>query len=205
TVSRRRHPTGARQRLSRTSAVRPWVGPSRLRKARQAIRAGISAVEESDRLHRSQPDVSRQPQFQLLPRLNRSPLFKELPAESPHLQNLGLGEWARSELVELFGSPEHSRTPLGIEEADDPLYFNGFGRKRTARAFTGGILPLPPFGDQAEEPAPVTKRRLDRVMRQIVQREMRAVLRLLLPGYGTILSDAPQHAHTIRPLGNLNP
>src|ERR1022692_283150 len=32
--------------LSRTSAVRPWVEPSLLLKARQATRAGVSAVEE---------------------------------------------------------------------------------------------------------------------------------------------------------------
>jgi hypothetical protein len=142
--------------------------------------------------------------LQLLSGCHPGPLLKERAAESAHGLNIRFGEYARRKFVELFQRPERPGTPLRIEEADDPLHLDRFVWQRTARAFAGGVLYLPPFGDQAEEPAPIPKRRLDRVMREIMQSEMRAMLHLLLPRHGAVCASAPQHANAGRSLGYLN-
>jgi len=139
-----------------------------------------------------------------LPCNNLEPFPEELSPKSPHLLNLRIGEGAWRKPIELLRRPEHSRTPLGIEEPYYPLHFQRFFGERTTRAFAGGVLKLPPFGNQTKESTPVTKCRLDRIVRQIVQSEMRAVFRLLLPRYGPVFTGAAQHTGAIRPFGYFN-
>jgi hypothetical protein len=43
---------------------------------------------------------------------------------------------------------------------------------RAPRAFASGIVDIPAFCDQTEEPAPIPESRLDRVVGQIVQGEI---------------------------------
>ena len=130
--------------------------------------------------------------------------MEERGAKGAHTLNLRICECAWSKFVELFGAPEHTGTPLGIEKANDPLHLNGLGREGAACAFASGIVHVPAFSNQTEEATPITKGRLDRVMRQIMQREMRGVSRLLLPCDRTILTDATKHSGAIRLFNDLN-
>src|SRR6266853_1378351 len=134
-----------------------------------------------------------EPQLQLFTRRNGEPLVEERGAETAHTLNIGIRECAWSKFVELFDSQEHAGTPLGIEQANHPLYLGGFGGKRAACAFARGIVHVPPFSDQAEEATPITKSGLDSIMSQVVQDEMRRVSGLLLPGYRTIVTGTPHH------------
>jgi hypothetical protein len=122
-------------------------------------------------------------QFQVLPGPDREPLLDERGAEGAYALNVRFCERPGSKFVKFIPTQRHPGTPLGVEEADDPLYLNGLIGKRSARAFAGGVVRLPTFRDQAEESAPVTESSLDRIVRQIMQREVRGVSRLLLPGY----------------------
>jgi len=103
--------------------------------------------------------------------------------EGAYALNLRFCESPGSKFVKFIATQRHSGTSLGVEEADDPLYFNGLIGNSTARAFAGGVVHLPTFRDQTEESAPVAESRLDRIVRQIMQPEVRGVSRLLLPGY----------------------
>ncbi len=92
------------------------------------------------------------------------------------------GAWR--EFVELFGSPQHTGSTLGIEKADDALDLNGLGRQCAARALARCLVDFPAFSDQTEEAALVTEGGLNGVMREIMQSKMRGVCGLFLPSGG---------------------
>ena len=115
-----------------------------------------------------------------------------------------LGERARAKFGELFGGPERAGASLGIEKPDHPLHLRGFRWKRTARPFAGRVLHVPARRYKTEESMPAAKRRLDREMGQIVQREMRGVTRLLLPRDGAVVPRTAEDSAAVGLFGDFN-
>jgi hypothetical protein len=148
--------------------------------------------------------ISVELQFESLPRRSGGPLAEKRGAEGPNILNLSVGKHSWNKCVEFFRAPHRAGRSLGIEQADDLLHFNRLGWKRAVRAFVGGVLHVPAFGDQAEKAASIAKDGFHREVRQIVQREMRSVLRLLLPRDGTIGPRAAQHSCAIWLFGDLD-
>ena len=125
-------------------------------------------------------------------------------AEGADLLNPGIREWAGSVFVELCCSPERTGSAPGIEEANDALDFKCLGRKGATRAFASGVIHFPAFSNQNEEPAPISESRLNGVMRQVMQGEMRGVSGLFLSCDGTVLAGASKESGTIRLFGDLD-
>jgi Cu-Zn family superoxide dismutase len=131
-------------------------------------------------------------------------LLEEPGTKRAYLLNFFFTEYAGRELTELLGGPESARGPLGIEKPDDPLHFESFGGKLSANAISGRVLQFPAISDQTEKALPVTEARLDRVMSHVVEGEMGGVLRLFLPGNGTVRAGATQHSRPVRLFQNLD-
>src|SRR5487761_1308342 len=71
--------------------------------------------------------------------------------------------------------------------------------------FAGCVLHVPTLRYQTEKTAAVTEGDLDRVMCQVVQREMRGMLGLFLPRDRPIRTGTSEHARAVGLLHDLNP
>src|SRR5688500_15931129 len=96
--------------------------------------------------------------------------------------------------------------PLGIEKPDHVLYRDRFRGERPARPLAFGVGDVPPTGDKPIEAALRAEHRLDRIMREVMQREEPPVATLLpLRGRAPVGARAVQDDLVIAALGEVDP